>query len=75
MIYIDDLVSNKNISEIKYAIGHDGINIIHNVIDSRERYVILTEEYFESLLHIVREFEDLSGYTVPNPLKGIFHDG
>ena len=75
MNYIDEEVSNKDISKIKYAMGHDGINIIHNVIDGRERYVILTEQYFESLLYIGREFEALSGYKVADPLKGIFHDG
>ena len=75
MNYIDEEVSNTDVSKIKYAMGHDGINIVHNRIDGNNRYVILTESYFESLLYLVREFEKLSGERVADPLKGIFHDG
>ena len=50
---IDELVSNRNISEIKYAISHEG----HEIIDGKERYVVLTEYYYEFLLCKIRSYE------------------
>ena len=55
------------ISDITKAIGVDG----YENIKEDKRYVLLTEEYFEGLLCLIRSYEE-PGDNIAKPFKGEF---
>ena len=59
-----------NLKSVKKALGYDG----YEDIQDNGKYVVLTEEYFECLISLIRSCENSYVGEIAKPLKAEFDD-